>query len=236
MDVSNNPVEAFKAVADSFAEPTKQGKSYSHKYLTFDSASGKWDTSTRKRDAASFREITELVNDLLILSDRLSDSDKTKILKSYQLITKNFENRKLGFLRNLFFGQIKTNQISQAKGIINYRLYILNAQAAPFKSVLSDYIHSLKQAHLLSHHDLIDFHQKEKISTSDPKALTFEDCHKINRQIILKTHSDKAGGSKEMAQKRLDCWNVFRAGMQRLTGQKEDITPAFLRELDELFG
>lgn len=120
MDVRFNAataVNAFKEVAQSFK--SQQGEGGGHTYLTIDFNNPQ---QARvgvggKNDAASFKQITDLVITIMN-SQEFTPEQKQDILHSFKDITYKFNDKKLNFLTSIFFGSDKKAQIFAATHII----------------------------------------------------------------------------------------------------------------------
>lgn len=263
MNINHDSVQVFREVAQSFKEQMQQGKMHGHIYLTIDPHTKVIRSSHYKKDAASFREITHLV-DQSLKSKRISVLDKQTILESYQIITKNFKNKQLNLpsIKKFFAKLFKSFQVSQAKKVIRARIHLLNAQFTQLKQAREKFIYRLTESQTLKQTDLIDLYLQGTLSTSEPSNLNFQDCYKIKSHLLKRLKSNQKGDNLQKGKgiakdadhedlvarlnrlvSRLNQgikdyiksdWKSFKEEVQKITGY-EDISSEFLRELDEIY-
>lgn len=77
----------------------------------------KIDLTSRKKEAASFKEVTKIVQEALNNQD-IDKATRQDILNNYTIVKENFEKKELRWLRFLLFSSMKNKQIIEAKNVI----------------------------------------------------------------------------------------------------------------------
>ncbi len=188
-----NFINAFTDVANSFKEPMVPGKYQGHLYVVIDEK-GEVKTSINKSDATSFKKITCFV-DQVLKNQYISFEDKKELIKSYKLITHQFENKKINFLNWLFFGfLIKPFQVFLAHRVTNR---------------IEKQLMVIKENFIVK---LIDF----KFITKEQTPKTLIDCSKLYKRLIIGIHPDKQGGDENRCQQLNAIWTTFKDEIEAL--------------------